>query len=229
MDLGIGFSEVILLAILALLFFKPDQMGDVLKKWKALKGKYFKFKYDIEDQFTLAVQQGNHSMKAKQSEWIMNEIKKQDAFQKAKVVAAFYPLPNEPEIQPLLQEILSTKTLLLPRVFNETEMAFVKISDLNQELVKGTFGILEPISTLIPWNKSIDLFIVPGVRFSRDGGRIGHGKGYYDRFLSKYPHAYKIGVCFSSQIENKPLSLQPHDVKMNYIVAPDNSTKDLFI
>jgi len=229
MDLGIGFSEFLLLAILALLFLKPDQMVYTLKKWKTLKGKYFKLKYDIEDHFSAALQKGTHSMKTEQSRWIINETLKLEVFQKANIIAAFFPLPNEPQIEPLLKEIMAMKTLLLPRVSSETEMDFVMISDLEKDLVKGAFGILEPASNLSPWNKSIDLFIVPGVRFSRDGGRIGHGKGYYDRFLLKYPHAYKIGVCFSSQIENKPLSLQPHDVKMNYIVAPDNSTKDLFI
>lgn len=228
MDLGIGFSEILLLAVFALLFLKPNQMAYALKQWKLLKGKYFKLKYELEDNLTMDFQKGTFSMKADQSQWINDEVKKIEAFQKAKVVAAFFPLPNEPDIRPLLQEIISTKTLLLPRVYSSTEMYFVKISNLDQDLTKGAFGILEPNPT-DPWEFPIDLFIVPGVRFSRDGGRKGHGKGYYDRFLSKYPQAYKIGVAFSSQIENKPLQLKPHDIKMNYIVAPDKSTKDLFI
>lgn len=222
MNLGIGFSELLLLAILGLLFLKPDQLAYSLKKWKLLKGKYFRLKYDIEDTFASAWRPEEKFNKVRESKWIINEIKKLKEFQEAPVIAAFFPLLSEPDIKPLLKELIATKTLLLPRIKENSEMDFVAISSLDHDLTEGHFGILEPLASLPAWSDSIALFIVPGVRFSRDGGRVGHGKGYYDRFLPKHPNAYKIGVAFSTQIENKPILLKPHDVKMNYIVALDN-------
>lgn len=222
MNLGVGFSELLVLAILGLLFLKPDQLAYSLKKWKLIKGKYFRLKYDIEDTFANALQAENLPVKTKEPKSIISEIKRLKQFQEAPVVAAFFPLKSEPNIKPLLKELIATKTLLLPRIGENGAMDFVAVSNLESDLLKGPFGILEPIASLPVWNDSIPLFIVPGVRFSRDGGRLGHGKGYYDRFLPKHPGAYKIGVAFSSQIEDKPLLLKPHDVKMNYIVASDN-------
>ena len=113
-----------------------------LKKWKTLKGKYFKLKYDIEDHFSAALQKGTHSMKTEQSRWIINETLKLEAFQKANIIAAFFPLPNEPQIEPFKKNY-AMKTFIA-RVSSETEMDFVMISDLEKDLVKGAFGILEP-------------------------------------------------------------------------------------
>ena len=59
--------------------------------------------------------------------------------------------------------------------------------------------------------------MVPGVAFDLCGGRLGYGKGYYDRFL-KRTRAFRIGVCFSSQIvESVPM--EDHDIPMQGLVS----------
>ena len=62
----------------------------------------------------------------------------------------------------------------------------------------------------------IDLIIVPGVTFDKDGNRLGHGKGYYDRILEKLK-VPKIGLAFEFQIVDKVPS-ESHDEKLDYII-----------
>ncbi len=65
---------------------------------------------------------------------------------------------------------------------------------------------------------SIDLVVVPGVCFDSDLGRVGRGKGYYDRMLEKITKAYKIGICFDCQLLGK-VPTEKWDVKMNMVLT----------
>jgi 5-formyltetrahydrofolate cyclo-ligase len=58
---------------------------------------------------------------------------------------------------------------------------------------------------------------VPGIAFDRKMNRLGRGKGYYDRFLSKIS-APKIGICFDFQLLDK-IPAESTDIKMDYIVS----------
>lgn len=64
----------------------------------------------------------------------------------------------------------------------------------------------------------IDAVVVPGVAFTKDGARMGRGKGFYDKYLSKNEfRALKIGVCFKEQVLDG-LPVEPHDVKMDVVI-----------
>jgi 5-formyltetrahydrofolate cyclo-ligase len=93
------------------------------------------------------------------------------------------------------------------------------------ELVIGKWKILEPPSDR--WTEpgkdiqpsQLDLVIVPGVGFSRDGGRMGNGQGYYDRLLEHVrPDCPLIGLCYESQLFDD-LIVSPHDVFMDKVVT----------
>ncbi len=163
--------------------------------------------------------------RSRESEWILRKLSAMKPLAEAGKVAAFYPLPTEPDIRPLLETLAREGRLLLPRTFENGEMDFVQIRDLAADLIEGYYHICEPRRDSASWNGDIPFFLVPGVQFSRDGARKGHGKGYYDRFLKKFPHALKCGVAYSSQISGTPLATKPHDVPMNYIVAPEIKEK----
>ncbi len=64
---------------------------------------------------------------------------------------------------------------------------------------------------------SIDLVIVPGVAFTLAGGRLGHGKAYYDRFLPR-TRAFTVGACFDEQVVDE-LPLEPHDVLLDLVIS----------
>ena len=66
---------------------------------------------------------------------------------------------------------------------------------------------------------SVDVVVVPGVAFTRDGDRLGQGGGWYDRFLCRLgPGAVSIGVCFVEQVVDE-LPLEPHDVRVDRVVT----------
>jgi 5-formyltetrahydrofolate cyclo-ligase len=98
------------------------------------------------------------------------------------------------------------------------------LEDLD-ELVPGTWKIPEPPRER--WGEpgkeidpaALDLVMVPGVAFSREGGRLGNGQGYYDRLLEQVrPDCRLIAVCYESQLFDD-LSLSPRDVFMDKLVT----------
>ena len=94
-----------------------------------------------------------------------------------------------------------------------------------EELVVGKWKILEPprerwgeAEKEIP-PEQLDLVIVPGVAFSREGGRMGNGQGYYDRLLANVrADCSLIGLCYESQLFDD-LIINPHDVFMDKVVT----------
>jgi 5,10-methenyltetrahydrofolate synthetase len=60
--------------------------------------------------------------------------------------------------------------------------------------------------------------LVPGVAFDTQGVRLGRGAGWYDRILSRYPEALKIGLAFEEQIAST-LPSEPWDVRMDLVVT----------
>lgn len=134
-------------------------------------------------------------------------------------IAAFYPLPGEPNIMPIIEELALEGRLLLPRCEGDGIMNFYKIESLKKDLVKGHYGIMEPREGLEKFEGEIRIFLVPGVKFNWDGSRQGHGKGYYDRFLAKFPKAYKAGIATPAQISKDPLEQKETDIKMDVVIA----------
>jgi 5-formyltetrahydrofolate cyclo-ligase len=93
------------------------------------------------------------------------------------------------------------------------------------ELVVGKWKILEPPRER--WGEpgkevppeEIDLVIVPGVAFSRTGGRMGNGQGYYDRLLARVrPDCKLVALGYESQMFDD-LVVSQHDVFMDKVVT----------
>lgn len=142
-------------------------------------------------------------------------------WQSAGAVLQFFPLPSEPDITPLLTDVLATgKLLALPR-FNEATHAYeaVQIRDLERELVVGPFQVHEPVAAcpVVPLNR-LDLALVPGLGFDARGHRLGRGKGHYDRLLAGFP-GRTVGVTFDFQVVAH-VPAEPHDIVLDAIVTP---------
>jgi len=95
------------------------------------------------------------------------------------------------------------------------------------ELVVGKWKILEPPKER--WGnpgkefyaEQLDIVIVPGVAFSRGGGRMGNGQGYYDRLLGRVrPDCPLVGLCYECQLFDN-LIVGPHDVFMDKVVTEE--------
>jgi 5-formyltetrahydrofolate cyclo-ligase len=85
----------------------------------------------------------------------------------------------------------------------------------------GRFGILEPDGP--PFVGPIDLIIVPGLAFGRDGSRLGYGGGYYDRFLARpeQENALRCGAGYPFQLVDC-LPTEPHDVPLTHVATPSD-------
>lgn len=108
--------------------------------------------------------------------------------------------------------ILKSQDIMLP----------CKINDFS-DLKPGPFGILQPSKEKIhniPLSL-IDLIIVPGIAFDRNGNRVGKGKGFYDKFLKPMPATIpKIALAFSCQIVEQ-VPINGDDVPVDKIVTED--------
>jgi len=143
------------------------------------------------------------------------------AWQNARAVLLFFPVPSEPDITPLLADALAAgKLLALPR-FNAAANAYeaVRVVDPVRELATGPFQVREPVAAcpVVPLNR-LDLALVPGLGFDARGHRLGRGKGHYDRLLAGFT-GMKIGVAFDFQIVPE-VPREPHDIALDAVVTP---------
>lgn len=121
--------------------------------------------------------------------------------------AAYLPLKNE--IAPIYQELLHKVPvdLAYPVLING-EMGF----GISQGLPRGGTWMDPPFVQVEPqW------ILVPGVGFDLNGGRLGRGKGFYDRYLED-KMALRIGLAWSEQIVDK-VPVESHDSHMDYIIT----------
>ena len=88
-----------------------------------------------------------------------------------------------------------------------------------QRLVRHRFGMLEPAADLpIVAPDALDVVLVPGVTFDRQGGRMGFGGGFYDGFLPTTT-ALRVGITFDDCLVDK-VPCDEHDQRMHWIVTP---------
>ncbi len=135
-----------------------------------------------------------------------------------KTIAVFSPLPGEVDLKNFITRHPEI-TWAYPRVHGHT-LTFHAIADPTAELTPGSFGTLECSAAypLIPEDQ-IDAFLCPGLAFNSKGGRLGRGKGFYDRILAKArPDAQKIGVCFPCQRVSDTFQ-EPHDIPMDAVIS----------
>lgn len=111
----------------------------------------------------------------------------------------------------------SGKNIVVPRSDTRNKTLILSKLERWEDLEEGCYGILEPKKIIKISPSEIDLVIVPGVGFDYNGNRLGHGKGYYDRFLQKTT-AKTIGLAFECQIvENIPTD--KNDIAVDMIIT----------
>lgn len=155
------------------------------------------------------------------SEKICAILKTQPVFQGARSILFFAPLPEEPDLWPLLNETLALEKVIALPCFDADNQIYQprRVTDLHVEILSGRFGIREPAEACIaiPLD-DLDLVLVPGVAFDVDGHRLGRGKGYYDRLLQNFT-GHKVGIAFGEQIVKK-IPSEWNDVRMDSILTP---------
>ena len=112
------------------------------------------------------------------------------------------------------------KNIYVPRTDIENKtMEAVKIVDLTN-LKEDKYGILEPTKDIEAMNKNeLDLVIMPGLAFDTNGGRLGYGGGYYDKYLQKIAgNLSKVALAYDFQIVQE-VPKEEHDIKVDYIIT----------
>ena len=157
------------------------------------------------------------TVKAGASAALCDQLQSTPAFRGASRIAIFHPTDAEPDLLPLLG--LPDKTFVFPRCHPDRSLTWHR-PDRRQLWQINRFGIREPDPALdreVPM-EAIDLVLVPGLAFTSSGDRLGHGAGYYDRFLATLPVTTPtIGICFSCQLLPS-LSVEAHDVPVGTVL-----------
>lgn len=162
-------------------------------------------------------------------EAILKSIAKTNIFKKAANILLYLPIHGEVDLSRLFQpqthgELAPmNKKFILPKVKGETTLNLYYVNSLNDVEV-GRYNIMEPKKSLrkaLP--KDIDLAIIPGVVFAKNGHRIGYGKGFYDRLLKKVT-CPKVGVAYDFQIVEN-IAGELHDTPMDMIITESKTYK----
>ena len=159
-------------------------------------------------------------------------IKKIPRYKKAHTVFLFLSLKDEIDTKSLLEQALKDgKKIALPKMRSTktSEMSFFyldKLSPIDMQIEKGAYEIYEPKTSLEEAKQEEltknDLVFFPGLAFSKDGKRLGRGKGFYDRYffdLWKKPHRPQfIGLCYEEQIVNT-IPTDSYDISMDALLT----------
>ena len=150
---------------------------------------------------------------------IMSSLLAHPRVQKADAILMYHSLPDEVDTHSALDKLLAMdKKVFLPKVISDTEMTIHEYTGPDSLQPSEPYGILEPTTPEISIYNFQFVTVVPGMAFDREGHRLGRGKGYYDRFLSRIPNMYKIGVCFPFQlIDNIPF--EPTDILVDEVLS----------
>ncbi len=166
--------------------------------------------------------------KDERSRVIWSKLHGFEQFRRAAGVMCYVHVRDEVRTRPFLPVLLDLgKTLVVPYCDGD-ELGLFRLQSLD-ELSPGTLGIPEPAKELRQLAekrvdaRQLDLVIVPGAAFDSKGGRVGHGKGYYDRLLRRTrPDAWRIAVAFECQmVPSVPMA--GHDTFVDAVITEEST------
>jgi 5-formyltetrahydrofolate cyclo-ligase len=152
---------------------------------------------------------------------LRDQILNFEGWGRAGLILLFAPMPQEVDVALLWPAAaIAGKSLCFPRFVPSTGFYEARmVHNPHLDLQPGAFGIREPGPgcQVISLNR-LDLVLVPGVGFTRDGHRLGRGRGYYDRLLADV-RGLKCGVSFDQQLVDT-IPCEPHDVNLDWVLTP---------
>ena len=178
-------------------------------------------KASLREQMRARVKNLSVAARGTASALLCARLRESPVWSAARCILLFAPLPDEPDVWPLLNEAITAgKTVALPAFVPGTKSYSARqIIDPQRDIAAGQFGIREPVAACaeVPLNR-LDLVLVPGVAFDARGGRLGRGQGFYDRLLAGV-RGTKWGVAFDEQIVDA-VPVGPQDIPLNCILTP---------
>ncbi|MFN7754062.1 MAG: 5-formyltetrahydrofolate cyclo-ligase [Pseudomonadota bacterium] len=145
----------------------------------------------------------------------------------AGTVSAYLSIGEEFDTAAIVGDILrSGRRLLLPRIVDRQSRAtrhlvLHAVDDPATDTLPGPWGIREPDPRRCPEvdPDEVDLVLVPGLAFDRQGGRLGYGAGFYDRLLAQTrAGCLRVATAFALQCR-EPVPMQPHDQRIDWLIT----------
>lgn len=158
--------------------------------------------------------------KEKKDNIIFNKIISLEAFKSAKTVLCYVSSKDEIDTKRLIEFSLENgKKTAVPKCSDvDGEMDFYYISSLDR-LYVGKYNILEPSAECEKYNACENsICIIPSLSVDKENYRLGYGKGYYDRFLSKFS-GVKIVLCYKENVVTKLPVFDNFDVKSDICIT----------
>ena len=163
--------------------------------------------------------------KAKSARSIAHRLLAMPEYQEAQTVFCFVGTDREIDTRPILEDALSSgKILCVPLCTAPGVMEPRRITSLEQ-LTPGAFAIPEPPDSAPPVSvDAIDFAVLPCVTCNYLGQRLGHGGGYYDRFLSQY-RGGTVLLCRELLIRQE-IPVEPHDYPVPWVLTERDLYED---
>lgn len=251
MNTGVGFSEIIVIFALVLIFFGskeipqfirivakflariryytdqvkreidtitqpitlPSENNSIADRKNDLRKKYITIRKSLPD-----------DDKIQFSDMIYQHLKTYSSFDHAKSIMIYVNMGSEVNTKNAITDMLQMgKRVLIPySKDNEGELGIAEVHDIEKDLRIGNHGVLEVHPDLRKhfFKSDLQLIICPGVAFDINGGRLGRGKSYYDRFLKEFKGQVPlVGLAFDCQICQETFPFEYHDIPMDLIVT----------
>lgn len=146
---------------------------------------------------------------------VFEQLEHTAAFMLADRILMYHSLPDELSTRAFLDKWHTRKKFFLPRV-NGVNLDILPYGSTRLHI--GAFNIEEPEGDDFTDIHDIELIVVPGIAYDRNGNRVGRGKGYYDHLLTD-THAVKIGIGYDFQFIDEDIESDAHDVKVDIIIT----------
>ena len=131
-------------------------------------------------------------------------------------IMVYFATPDEPDLSEFVTAALERGAVLAAPRWNGVTYEPTLFRSL-AELGEGPHGITEPIECSPAANVAV--WLVPGLAFTANGRRLGHGGGWYDRLLSgAEAGAVRLGVGYDFQVVGD-LPQEPHDQLLDEIIT----------
>lgn len=184
-------------------------------------------KKTLRAQLKATLRQFDHDWIEKHSHAAAHLLFDTAAFTKARGIMIFLPLPHEIDLCPVALGAWQEQMLVtVPLVsYAQKHMIPVEIHSLDQPMDTDHYGLRTPTNTApIPVDQ-IDLVLVPGLGFDREGYRIGRGSGFYDRFLAQPAfNGTACGIGFEPQLLDQ-VPTASHDIRLDMLVTDQQVIK----
>lgn len=152
---------------------------------------------------------------------IVERVRQLEEYHLSRHILVYYPRWDEPQLKQLVFFSWDLgKTVYLPKyIHSRGEYGIGRLNPGEwQELSHGHLGIPEPDGYMNEIDANIlDLSLIPGLIFDSEAVRIGRGKGFYDRLLTRVS-GKRVGICFDAQVV-KSAPRESHDIPMDLVVT----------